>query len=87
MTHDDASLIKMLKEGWRGDTATDLMREAADRIQALSAARERVRDVFPGATDPCAPRTCAPRTCTHVDCEVINALTGSAVQDHLDGSE
>ncbi len=37
MTHDDASLTKLLREGWRGDTAADLMREAADRIEALHA--------------------------------------------------
>lgn len=35
MTHDDARLIKLLREGWRGDTASDLMAEAADRIESL----------------------------------------------------
>jgi len=35
MTHSDETLVKLLREGWRGDTATDLMREAADRIDRL----------------------------------------------------
>lgn len=35
MTHNDETLVKLLREGWRGDTATDLMREAAGRISAL----------------------------------------------------
>ena len=37
MTHDDATLTKLLRQGWRGDTASDLMREAADRIDQLTA--------------------------------------------------
>ncbi|AXA95442.1 hypothetical protein [Microbacterium sp. PM5] len=39
MTHDDATLTKLLRQGWRGGTATDLMREAADRIERLSGQR------------------------------------------------
>ena len=38
--HGDASLIKLLREGWRGDTASDLMTEAADRIDALVKERD-----------------------------------------------
>ncbi len=48
MTHDDASLTKLLREGWRGDTAADLMREAADRIAALCAQRDGEGDVASG---------------------------------------
>lgn len=35
MTHNDERLVKLLREGWRGETATDLMREAAARIETL----------------------------------------------------
>lgn len=42
MTHDDKGLVKLLREGWRGDTATDLMREAADRISEMRAAYDDV---------------------------------------------
>lgn len=35
MAHSDESLVKLLREGWRGDTAANLMREAADRIEVL----------------------------------------------------
>lgn len=31
--HKPETLLKLLRQGWRGDTATDLMREAADRIE------------------------------------------------------
>lgn len=39
---DDATqnLVKLLRQGWRGETATDLMREAADTIEAVSLANE-----------------------------------------------
>ncbi len=37
--------------------------------QEAEGALERVRALFPDATDPCPPRTC-----THVDCEVVNAV-------------
>ena len=33
--HSDKALTKLLREGWRGDVASDLMREAADRIDVL----------------------------------------------------
>lgn len=72
MKHHDATLTRLLRQGWRGDTATDLMAEAADRIDQLKAAVQRVREIFPGADNPCPSRTC-----THVDCEVMNALAGS----------
>lgn len=38
--HDDKTLVKMLRQGWRGDTASDLMREAADRIERAAEAEE-----------------------------------------------
>lgn len=41
MTHDDETLTKLLREGWRGDTATELMREAADRIDRLHVGVEK----------------------------------------------
>lgn len=40
MTPSDASLTKLLRKGWRGDTASDLMAEAADRIEALVKERD-----------------------------------------------
>ena len=33
---DQASFLKLLRQGWRGDTATDLMRDAANRIETLT---------------------------------------------------
>ena len=43
MTHDDASPIKLLREGWRGDTASDLMAEAANAIEALVKERAELK--------------------------------------------
>lgn len=42
--HSDEILVKLLREGWRGDTATDLMREAADRIERLHAGVDAATD-------------------------------------------
>ncbi|MDR6867511.1 hypothetical protein J2Y69_002115 [Microbacterium resistens] len=40
-THVDETLVRLLRQGWRGETATDLMREAAARIEALTSAPDR----------------------------------------------
>lgn len=48
MTHSNETLTRMLREGWRGDTASDLMTEAADRIRALCAQRDGEGDVASG---------------------------------------
>lgn len=34
--HKPETLLELLRQGWRGDTATELMREAADRIELLT---------------------------------------------------
>lgn len=46
MTPSDASLTKLLRKGWRGDTASDLMAEAADRIEALVEERDEFKRLF-----------------------------------------
>lgn len=48
MTHDDETLVKLLREGWRGETESDLMAEAADRIKTLCAQRDGEGDVASG---------------------------------------
>lgn len=51
MTHSDNSLILLLRQGWRGDTGEALMREAADRIEALNV---KTLDEFDtGCTEDC----------------------------------
>lgn len=76
MTHDDENLVKLLRQGWRGDTADDLMREAADRIESL---RERAsyvevirREVYRPLSDALRREaslglTIEPRTPVHVN--------------------
>lgn len=82
IAHADRGFVDLGVEH-RASCFAALLREDRDRnaglvrmeqqLAAAEAAAERVRAVFPGADDPCPPRTCA-----HVDCEVINALDGGA---------
>ena len=51
MTHSDETLVSLLRSGWRGATATDLMREAADRIEQLHSGV----DEFDAVSEPDLP--------------------------------
>lgn len=45
-------LITLLRQGWRGETATDLMREAAREIERLTAKLDRLK--WFGESEPAA---------------------------------
>lgn len=66
-THPTDTLMKLLRQGWRGDTATDLMREAADRIEQLSTVLAHRTAQLDRLTSP-EPSTLIhdPRGCYHV---------------------
>lgn len=71
----DAEGLATVQDVWVCDADAGAPENAAfiaaarTSVPRMIAALEAVMGVFPGADDPCPPRTC-----THVDCEVINAI-------------
>lgn len=90
MTHDNASLIKLLREEWRGDTASDLMADAADRIDALvkerdelSAVVEKMRELHVKRGRPALPDcTCGPGLTVCATREALSTAPADALAEH-----